>query len=159
MLTKSDVMKFAWELAYDGVKKFGGKASDYIREALKIAWENYRRRKSIVESETAYLNRFRAYPVDAVLPTLQGSEKQVKWANDIRDTLITNVKYKIDHIVDTNNLTDDQAEKGAEMFNSVVRWAVENRLHAKYWIDLYHAGETMAMLAKIKADMTKQNIA
>lgn len=28
----------AWEIARKGQKKFGGKASEYLSEALKIAW-------------------------------------------------------------------------------------------------------------------------
>lgn len=31
-------MKRAWEIARKGVEKFGGKASEYIAEALRIAW-------------------------------------------------------------------------------------------------------------------------
>lgn len=34
-----NVMKRAWKIAKQGAKKFGGKAIDYIAEALKMAWK------------------------------------------------------------------------------------------------------------------------
>lgn len=33
-----NVMKKAWEIAKDGVAKFGGKVKEYFAEALRIAW-------------------------------------------------------------------------------------------------------------------------
>ncbi|MCE2069305.1 hypothetical protein ACXOJ3_09560 [Streptococcus thermophilus] len=35
---KKEVMKNAWGIAKNAVKKFGGKAIEYIAEALKMAW-------------------------------------------------------------------------------------------------------------------------
>lgn len=35
---KSQVMSLAWKIAREAVKKFGGKAIEYIAEALKMAW-------------------------------------------------------------------------------------------------------------------------
>lgn len=152
-----NVMKVAWEIARDGQKKFGGKAKEYLSESLKIAWEWHRRRKSVEARELALKNRYRAYPIDAVLPQLQGSEKQIKWANGIRDTFITNIKHHIDGIVQKNNLSPEQAEKGAEMLNAIVRWAVENRLQASYWINLHlNSDSKLDMLTKIKTDMDKE---
>lgn len=39
-LTKmmKQIMKRAWEIAKDGVKKFGGKVREYFAESLKLAW-------------------------------------------------------------------------------------------------------------------------
>lgn len=33
-----NVMKKAWEIARDGVRKFGGSVKEYFAEALKMAW-------------------------------------------------------------------------------------------------------------------------
>lgn len=33
------IMKNAWSISKDGVKKFGGKVSDYLSAALKLAWK------------------------------------------------------------------------------------------------------------------------
>ena len=35
---KSQVMSLAWKIAKEAVKKFGGKAIEYIAEAMKMAW-------------------------------------------------------------------------------------------------------------------------
>lgn len=35
---KKEVMTKAWEIAKEAVKKFGGKAIEYIAEAMKMAW-------------------------------------------------------------------------------------------------------------------------
>jgi len=40
-LTKRSVMNNAWKIARNGVKRFGGRASDYIAEAMRIAWRLY----------------------------------------------------------------------------------------------------------------------
>lgn len=37
-MNKKVIMKNAWTIARQGVEKFGGKATDYISEALKQAW-------------------------------------------------------------------------------------------------------------------------
>lgn len=36
-------MKRAWEIAKAGAKKFGGKAIEYISEALKLAWKEVKK--------------------------------------------------------------------------------------------------------------------
>ena len=35
---KKEIMKNAWEIAKEAVEKFGGKAIEYIAEAMKMAW-------------------------------------------------------------------------------------------------------------------------
>ena len=35
---KTTIMKRAWDIAREGQTKFGGKVSEYISEALKMAW-------------------------------------------------------------------------------------------------------------------------
>lgn len=37
---KSQVMSLAWKIAKEAVKKFGGKAIEYIAEAMKMAWSD-----------------------------------------------------------------------------------------------------------------------
>jgi hypothetical protein len=38
-----NVMKRAWEIARQGVKKFGGKVKEYFAEALRIAWKEFKK--------------------------------------------------------------------------------------------------------------------
>lgn len=45
---KKEIMKRAWEIARQGAEKFGGKAIEYIAEALKIAWKEAKQPKEIV---------------------------------------------------------------------------------------------------------------
>lgn len=63
------IMKRAWEIAREGVKKFGGKVKEYLAESLKLAW------KEVKESVS--------------LPVLKGTPKQVAWAEDLRKTVMT----------------------------------------------------------------------
>ena len=44
---KKQSMKRAWEIAREGVEKFGGKVSEYIAEALHIAWGETKTRKKV----------------------------------------------------------------------------------------------------------------
>ena len=64
------VMKRAWELAKQGVVKFGGKVREYFAASLSIAW------KEIKQMSEKTIE-------------LVGSEKQIKWANDIRERILT----------------------------------------------------------------------
>src|SRR5699024_3961375 len=58
------VMTKAREIARKGVEKFGGKAVEYISESLRIAWALVKKGgNKMVE--------------------MKGSEKQIKWANDV----------------------------------------------------------------------------
>ncbi|MCB5235528.1 hypothetical protein [Niallia circulans] len=63
-----NVMKKAWEIARKGQKKFGGKVSEYLAEALRVAW-------SLVKKGME-------------LAKLNGTERQVKWAESIRKDLL-----------------------------------------------------------------------
>lgn len=45
---KKEIMKRAWEIARQGAEKFGGKAIEYIAEALRMAWKEAKQPKEIV---------------------------------------------------------------------------------------------------------------
>lgn len=45
-MAKKLIMQNAWCLARKGVIRFGGKASDYIAEAMRIAWKMYKELRS-----------------------------------------------------------------------------------------------------------------
>ncbi|WP_348658943.1 hypothetical protein [Heyndrickxia faecalis] len=45
-LSMKVLMNNAWKIARNGVKRFGGKATDYIAEAMKIAWKLYKELRS-----------------------------------------------------------------------------------------------------------------
>lgn len=58
----------AWEIAKEGQKKFGGKVSEYLSEALKMAWAEARA------------------PQTVKLTTTSGSRKHKSWVAEIVGT-------------------------------------------------------------------------
>lgn len=72
-----NVMKKAWEIAKEGQNKFGGKVKEYFAEALKIAW-------SIVKKGMNYVNQVKGTIAKMNALKLEGTEKQVSWAEQIR---------------------------------------------------------------------------
>ena len=52
--TKSEIMRAAWRMARYGQKKFGGKTTDYIADAMKKAWETA---KKMVQVPTWFINK------------------------------------------------------------------------------------------------------
>jgi len=69
-----NIMTRAWEIAREGQGKFGGKVSEYLSEALKIAWAEIVNRKAILE-------------------TTFGSRKNKSWVAKI---ISTHPKWKLD---------------------------------------------------------------
>lgn len=49
--TLRKIMKRAWEIAREGVKKFGGKVREYLSIAMKTAWFELKKPKKIFEFE------------------------------------------------------------------------------------------------------------
>lgn len=119
-----NVMKKAWEIARKGVKKFGGKVKEYFAEALRMAWVIVKKCMEKVQ--------------------LKGSEKQVKWAEDIREevasvferakknfVIMYGKKWELDHgfrekqqqtmkVIEENILKNDSAEYFIRKFRSEV---------------------------------------
>jgi len=69
---KKQIMKRAWEIAKQGQNKFGGKVSEYLSAALKMAWEESRK---------------------VTLTTTPGSRKHKSWIAEIAGT---HPKWKLD---------------------------------------------------------------
>lgn len=76
-----NVMTRAWEIAKEGVNKFGGKAKEYFAQALVIAWAEVK--KGVEKLEKTF----------AMLETLSGSRKHKTWVAKIKGTDAT---YKFD---------------------------------------------------------------
>ena len=82
----SKVMSKAWEMARKASNKFGNKVSEYIGESMKIAWVIVRSERGSVKLPG---NKWAAQvngvirQLDSV-PALEGSPKQIAWAEDIR---------------------------------------------------------------------------
>lgn len=104
-----NVMKRAWEIAREGVKKFGGKVKEYFAVALKLAWKEF---KAAVANENGYVK-------------LIGSEKQVKWANDIREDVTKMIRTVLDYYSVNGRNIDKQRDR----FNKVVELIEEKVLN------------------------------
>ena len=131
------VMVRAWEIAKEAVENFGGKAFEYLSGALKMAWAE----------------------VKQVLPKLEGSAKQVSWAEDIRKAYFEKVEeYMEERPVGLHAFLGFDAayktkarELAKERGKSIVRlkkedkevadkeWLAEvsSQADASFWIDRY----------------------
>lgn len=77
-----NVMKKAWKIAKKGAEKFGGKASEYIAESLRMAW-------AIVKNGVnKYVKQIKGTIEELKVKALKGTEKQIKWAEDIRKSAV-----------------------------------------------------------------------
>jgi len=113
----TNVMTQAWTIAREGQTKFGGKVSEYFAEALRMAWNIV---KNLMKEEKQMKE----------LVDLKGSEKQVAWANDIREW--------------TKRLLDEAIENGLQVpsakpeFVDTLRTAskiIMSKESAKWWIE------------------------
>src|SRR5690625_6090267 len=88
-----NVMTKAWEIARKGVKKFGGKAIEYISESLRIAWALVKKGgNKMVE--------------------MKGSEKQIKWANDVYPKAIEVIGEVIEDMKRSEEHTSELQSRG-----------------------------------------------
>lgn len=126
------VMVRAWEVAREGAKKFGGKAIEYIAEALKLAWKEV---KAMVEKVQ-----------------MKGSEKQIKWAEDIRKDLVKiveNSKKGFIALAERKGLWNGQFKEDIEATMRVVEDLLNND-DAKWYIENFgYAAGKAGVLQKI----------
>jgi predicted metal-dependent phosphoesterase TrpH len=124
-----NVMKRAWEIAKEGVKKFGGKVKEYFATALKLAWKEAKR---IAANEVGAIQ-------------LTGSEKQIKWAEDIRKVVIENID-SVFAVLDKsfeenkNELSErklERAQKAIEELKKITNNFIENEENAGEWIEKF----------------------
>lgn len=86
----TNVMSKAWGIAKEGQKKFGGKVKEYFAQALKIAW-------GIVKNAMNNLQGVKGTLLDIQFAELEGSEKQISWAKEIRKKAVNAMLNEIFH--------------------------------------------------------------
>ncbi|MEK3645802.1 hypothetical protein [Aeribacillus sp. FSL M8-0235] len=126
-----NIMKRAWEIAKEGVKKFGGKVKEYFAMALKLAWKEAKR---IATDQAGSIQ-------------LMGSEKQIKWAEDIRKVVVENIDgvfEVIERSLDENKEDMSErkfkfAQEGVEELKKAATDFIENEENAAAWIDKFKA--------------------
>ena len=108
-------MKRAWEIARKGQEKFGGKVSEYLSEALKMAWAEVNQDDK---------------------PGFVGSEKQIKWANDIYPKVVNMVD---ELIAEVEEYAERKSEATKNAFNRYVELVNEMKQETKagFWIDRF----------------------
>lgn len=117
------VMVRAWEIARQGVKKFGGKAIEYLAEALRMAWAEF---KMAVANERGNIQ-------------LKGTEKQIAWAKAIRKQYMKAFDEFFQMFAET------KGGKKVENFNEAKKEIMEalfNKTDAKYYIETIRGIET-----------------
>lgn len=129
-----NIMKRAWEIAKEGVAKFGGKAKDYFAQSLKMAWAEAR----------MMLKQFAAFGTKAVrtgsmvknvstLPQniVTGTDKQVAWAQSIR----AQFNADIHNFLATAHAQNRLSVKMFMEFTQVARALFLDKTSASFWID------------------------
>lgn len=91
-----NVMTRAWKIARKGVKKFGGKVSEYLAQALVMAWAEVKNTK-------------------AKLVTTAGSRKHKSWVAKI---VGTHAKFKFERSF-VNEVDYNMSEKHFDLENGV----------------------------------------
>jgi len=126
-----NVMKKAWEIARDGVRKFGGIVTEYFAEALRMAWAIVKKGMETIQ--------------------LIGSEKQIKWAKDIRKELVEIVdtsKKSIIELAKERGLYERDSEKIEETM--AVATSILNNDSAKFYIENFgYAGSKEYVLREM----------
>ena len=115
---KRKIMNRAWELAREGQKKFGGKVSEYIAIALKIAWKEAK--EGAMEN-----NQLK----------LKGTPKQVAWAKDIRKNVIP----KIDRVLKAAEQWANEKRGRAKAYARALEIYEEMKKNddASFWIETF----------------------
>lgn len=115
-----NVMVKAWEIARKSAYNFGGKAIEYISGALRMAW--------------AIIKKGENKMVDLI-----GSEKQIKWAEEIREKITKEYERFCDFL---DNYApnffeieyDDELTK--EEFHIIMKELIENEVNSSTWISV-----------------------
>ncbi|WP_203363104.1 hypothetical protein [Bacillus sp. REN10] len=125
-----NVMTRAWEIAKAAVVKFGGKVKEYFAESLKLAWK---------EVKNAVAN----------LVELKGSDKQIAWANDIRDIFISHLPA-IRTLITEYEKQENAKLKSSQNLKDLLVHLEEKENRAGVWInafksvtDKYETGSTL----------------
>lgn len=89
---------------------------------------------------------------------LQGSEKQVKWANDIREVVIKGVlTYRDTESKETNSVRKRRREKYIKLAEDTIN-ILENETHSKYFIDNFSCILRNMERYKIEADVKEIDV-
>lgn len=130
------VMLKAWEIAREGVKKFGGKVKEYFAEALRMAWR-------IVKKGGSNMKKVQ----------LVGTEKQVAWAEDLRKVVVG--AFEIAKELSKESSYDQERLKNAiEYFEKEVL----SQTSAKFYINNFQAINVRELKKLLNSDVEYKHI-
>lgn len=134
-----NVMKKAWEIARDGVRKFGGNVKEYFAEALRMAW-------TIVKSGMETVQ-------------LVGTEKQVKWAEDIRKELVEMYEATKTAFIEKRKENGRWEKDGAKHEAAMIEIEkIFNNDSAKFYIEKFgYAGSKEYVLREMATKVCEEN--
>ncbi|HEY4624339.1 MAG TPA: hypothetical protein VIH12_10780 [Solibacillus sp.] len=131
-----NVMKKAWEIAKQGQEKFGGKVKEYFAASLKMAW-------ALIKKAATYTIITTAVPAE-----LQGSEKQIKWAKQIRRDVYNHLIGSVTHEV---YISESSLPMGKPTVESRPVTAIFKALQSEATATEYFAGLRDFQVADAKA--------
>jgi len=118
---KKELFRLAWTYAREGAKRFGGKVKSYFAESLKLAWQVCRVMYGADKKEIRLPK----------LPQLQGSPKQIAWAESLREKSLNMV---IDYLEKTMKSVVNKREENLKAAKNILKWHAEHT-ESKYWIE------------------------
>ncbi|WP_304335222.1 hypothetical protein [Conchiformibius steedae] len=124
-INAANAMKKAWQIAKDAAAETGKKASLFFRSALKMAWAEI---KNTPEITIAAIE----------LPELEGSEKQIKWAKDIRQNSLVYIRILFKTATELLKIAPTEQYKTDLTEICTALKAVAENQSAKFWIDNRH---------------------
>jgi hypothetical protein len=122
-------MKSAWEIAYEGVKKFGGQVKEYFADALRIAWSLFKKGGKALETKKEIF----AAKVNQYVSAAKGIKK---YKNDTKEVNAANLiamfnEEKADGLIKLMSKKADELELRVKQLQATV-------IRTKRFEKMYH---------------------
>lgn len=130
------VMLKAWEIAREGVKKFGGKVKEYFAEALRMAWRIVKKGGSNMEKVQ-----------------LVGTEKQVAWAEDLRKVVVASFEIAKE-FAKNSDYSQEKLQNAINYFEKEIL----NQKKAEFYIDKFQAVNVRELKKVLNSDVEYKHI-
>lgn len=141
-----NVMTRAWEIATEGKEKFGGRKIEYIAEALKQAWSEFKMEGEKRQPELSDQLKDKLYIKDMEIVSF-GSNRQRHWLAEIKGS---HPKYHFDRefITPFKGGNDDWGEYKLE----------ENKMYEMCFSTKYNQRYYFMIVDGIAIEYTKQEV-
>lgn len=130
------VMLKAWEIAREGVKKFGGKVKEYFAEALRMAWR-------IVKKGGSNMKKVK----------LVGSPKQIAWAEDLRKVVVASFEIAKE-FAKNSDYNQERLQNAINYFENEVL----SKEKAEFYIDKFQTINVRELKKLLNSDVEYKHI-